>query len=148
MTYDVASVVGGMCGLDESARRLVTPAQLVERFCTAEVAGGLRADPGTSTNAEGMVTSRGFCGCNGARSDDPFVAGFDDGYDFMGNMEAAGWRALASKGDWPLVVYMRWPATTDTKEAIAEYLEADLTVWQFENHEQAKQFFTTLRACP
>lgn len=76
------------------------------------------------------------------------MTGFDDGYDFMGNMQAAGWRPLTSKGDWPLVVYMRWPATTDTKEAIAEYLEGDLTVWQFENHEQAKQFFTTLRNCP
>ncbi len=145
MTYDVASIVGQMAGLDESTHEPVTPAQLVERFCTAEAAQGLVADPGTGTNAEGIITSRGFCGYNGARSADSFVTGFDDGYDFMGNLEAARWRSLTAKGDWPLVVYMRWPAITDTKEAIAEYLEGDLTVWQFENHEQAERFYTTLR---
>jgi hypothetical protein len=145
MTYDVASVVGQIAGLDEATHKPVTPAELVERFCTAEAAQGLVADPGTRTNDQGIIVSSGFCGYNGVRSDDSFVSGFDDGYDFMGNLEAAGWRPLTGKGDWPLAVYMRWRATTDTKGAIAEYVEGDLTVWQFENHEQAKRFYTTLR---
>jgi hypothetical protein len=146
--YDVASIVGRMAGLDESTRTPVTPEQLVAHFCTPAVAQGLIADPGTRTNAKGIIVSRGFCAYNGQRSDDPFVSGFDDGYDFMGNLEASGWRVLAAKGDWPLVVYMRWPASGDTKEAIAEYREGDLTVWQFENHEQAKTFYASLRDCP
>jgi hypothetical protein len=66
----------------------------------------------------------------------------------MGHLQAAGWRSLAAKGDWPHVVYLRWPATADTKEAIAEYCEGDLTIWQFENHEQAKAFYATLSNCP
>ena len=145
--YDAASIVGQMAGLDDSKPKHITPAQLAASFCTA-AAQGLRADPGTTTNPEGIITSRGFCGYNGERSDNPLVCGFDDGYDFMGNLQAAGWRALPSKGDWPYVVYLRWSATADTKEAIAEYCEGDLTVWQFESHQQAKTFYATLHACP
>jgi hypothetical protein len=66
----------------------------------------------------------------------------------MENLQAAGRRVLVAKGDWPYVVYVRWPARGGTKEAIAEYCEGDLTVWQFENHEQAKTFYATLRDCP
>jgi hypothetical protein len=145
--YDAASIVGQMAGLDEPTPRTVTPEQLAARFSTAAGAQELRADPGTSTNAEGVVISRGFCGYNGERSDDSFVSGFDDGYDFLGNLQAVGWRSLAGKGDWPYVVYVRWPARGETKEAIAEYCEGDLTVWQFENHEQATRFYATLRDC-
>jgi hypothetical protein len=146
--YDAASIVGQMAGLDPSTGTPVTPEQLAASFCRPAVAQGLIADPGTRTTPEGTVVSRGFCGYNGQRSDDFLVSGFDDGYDFMGNLESTGWRALAAKGDWPYIVYMRWPATTDTKEAIAEYCEGDLTVWQFENHQQAKTFYATLRDCP
>jgi hypothetical protein len=146
--YDAASIVGQMAGLDQSPGTPVTPEQLAARFCTMAAAQGLRADPGTSTDAKGTVISRGFCGYTGESSDDFLVSGFDDGYDFMGNLEASGWRALASKGDWPYVVYMRWPARADTREAIAEYCEGDLTVWQFETHQQAKALYAALRDCP
>ncbi len=146
--HDAASTVGRQAGLGEpgQAKGRLRPAELVTRFC-GEEARGLRSDPGT-VQESGYKVNRGWCGFNGTRSDDPLISGFDDGYEFMGALAERGWRELPAKGDWPLVVYMAWVDPVSAKRALAEYCEADLTVWEFDTEEAFKRVYATLRDCP
>lgn len=144
MSYDAASVVGQMAGLTEPAKTEVTPAQLIERFCDASLTGDLVAQAGTTTE-NGATVSRGHCGYIGGRGDS-MLTGFDDGYDWMGYLGDRGWKDLPGKGDWPYVVYMAYKSREPY--AIAEYCEADLTVWTFETGEAAQAFYKGLRDCP
>lgn len=123
---------------------LVLPAQLVARFC-GEAARGIRADPGTSTEG-GITTSRGFCGYIGGRGDG-MVTGFDEGYDWMDYLFSRGWRPLAEKGDWPFRIYMLW-RHKGQKTVIAEYVEGDLTIWEFATPELMKTHYAGLSDCP
>lgn len=141
--HDAASVVGQMAGLGEQ-KEPVPPERLIKAFCES-VEPGLVADSGVKQEA-GRTTARGFCGYNGRDVSDPLLSGFDDGYAFMGFLEEHGWRALVAKGDWPYVVYLGYRHRPPW--AIAEYCEADLTVWTFENGEAAQAFYKTLRDCP
>lgn len=163
--HDAASIVGRMAGLgDQEPKPPVTPSQLVQRFCAdtsamrAAAAGDASAaevrerlkdmspDPpvGDRSDAKSLTRYRGFCGYMGGRGD-MMVTGFDDGYTFMGYLGERGWRDLPRKGDWPYVVYLRWPARDDEPETIIEYCEADLTVWQFDNHDAAVAFYNTIK---
>jgi hypothetical protein len=140
--HDMLSAVAG----EQAKLEPLPPEKLIERFCGDE-ARGLRADPGVVTKDDGTRVGTGWCGFNGTRSDDPLVAGFDDGYDFMGALQDRGWNALASKGDWPLVVYLQWRAVAG-EYALVEYCEADITVWVFPNAEAMTAHHKTLRDCP
>lgn len=115
---------------------LVTPERLIARFCD-----------GTETRIKGGARRKGFCGYSGGRGDS-LLTGFDDGYEFMGYLEARGWRAIAEKGDWPYVVYLYWPARDGTSAAICEYCEADFTIWTFDTPGGAQAFYKTLRNAP
>jgi hypothetical protein len=144
--YDAASIVGQIAGLGNSEARQadkVTPDQLIEAFCDGGAAG-LVADAGVKEK-DGIKTARGFCGYRGGRGDS-LAVGFDDGYDFMGYLGERGWRPLASKGDWPYVVYLL--TEHDGSYAIAEYCEADLTVTVLPTKEQTATFYDGLRDAP
>lgn len=134
MGYDGASVVGQMAGRTDN-EETVTPAQLIERFC----------NPAIEVVSEGTTVARGHCGYIGGRGDSMAV-GFDDGYDWMGYLGDRGWHALASKGDWPYVVYLAYRSREPY--AIAEYCEGDLTVWTFETGEAAQALYRSLKDCP
>lgn len=146
MDYDAASIVGKLAGLSEPDRQTpkpVEPSQLVAAFCRDDAAG-LVSKPGTE-EANGIKTSRGWCGFRGGDGDSLKV-GFDDGYDLMGYLGDRGWRALPAKGDWPYVVYMA--RVTGEVYAIAEYCEADLTVWEFPSEASLRAFYSTLKDAP
>jgi hypothetical protein len=143
--HDAASVVGQLAGIGQpTAAAIVTPEQLVARFC-GDVAEGLVAAPGVTTDESGATIARGHCGYIGGRGDS-MVVGFDDGYDWMGYLGERGWRDLAAKGDWPYLVYMAY-VKGDTY-AIAEYCEGDLTVWTFPTAIAATAFYRGLKDCP
>jgi hypothetical protein len=139
--YDAASVVGQQAGRTTPEKK-VTPEDLILRFCT-NVDEGLVASPGVTVERR-KTTARGHCGYMGGRGDS-LVTGFDDGYDWMGYLCDRGWKPLPGKGDWPYVVYLAW---RDGEYAIAEYCEADLTVWRFESAEAAQEHYRGLRDCP
>jgi hypothetical protein len=144
--HDAASNVGRMAGLGNSENRqpaIVTPDQLIEAFC-GDGAAALVADAGV-TEKDGVKTARGWCGYRGGRGDS-LAVGFDDGYDFMGYLEERGWRALASKGDWPYHVYLA--TAQDGVYSVAEYHETDLTVTVLPSEEQARAFYASLPAAP
>jgi hypothetical protein len=138
--YDAASIVGQQAGMD-TPKEPLPPAKLIERF------GGLTPDDphlGTGTarrtaDCQFKVHHAGYCGSGHPQ-------GYDDGYDFMGDLCARGWRDMASKGDWPFVVYVWW--NKDGDYAVAEYCEQDLNVWTFRSVEQARAFVRTLKDCP
>lgn len=145
--HDVTSVVGQMAGLsgDTSGERsLWPPDKLVRRFCGSE-ASGLVARPGTVTE-DGIAKSSGWCGFTGARSDNALVSGFDDGYDFMGAMAQHGWSPISEKGDWPYVVCLKWNGAG--VHALAEYCEADLTIWVCDTPELARSVYDGMRDIP
>jgi hypothetical protein len=110
------------------------------------VPAGLVADAHGFREQDGYEVAKGFCGYNGCNVSDPLVSGFDDGYAFMGALGARGWYALAAKGDWPYVVYLSYRPREPY--AIAEYCEADLTVWKFPDGVAAQAFYKTLRDAP
>lgn len=122
-----ADVAGAVAELGPQAERL-TPEALCERFC---------GSPDSELPAGMTMRRRGFCGWTGQGS-----LGYDDGYYFMEDLTTRGWRPLASKGDWPYVVYMIYPGERPT---IAEYCEADLSVWSFASVADAKAFVGTLK---
>lgn len=164
--HDAASIVGQMLGLgDQSAPtpERVPPSALITRFCadtsamraavadagsTAEAMAKLKdMEPGAAVahrDEAGLTMYRGHCGYSGGRGD-RLATGFDDGYDFMGYLTEHGWRALSSKGNWPYVVWLRWPALDGEPETMIEYCEADLTVHQFDTHEAARAFYAGIR---
>jgi hypothetical protein len=145
--HDAASVAGSMAGLGgEAPPEQVDPAKLIERFCGDE-ARGLAADPGTTERADGVKVSRGWCGYSGNGSHDPIEAGFDEGYDFMGTLRERGWKEMSAKGDWPYVVYMQWLGRPG-EFVIAEYCEADLTIWVFPSAESMRTHYEGLKDCP
>jgi hypothetical protein len=135
--HDAASVVGQMAGLGDELRpppKPVPPGRLIAAFCGNE--------------ANGVAT--GFCGYNGTGGD-TLTSGFDDGYSFLGWLQERGWRSLHAKGDWPYLVYMAWTGPTEGVGevlAIAEYCEADLTVWTFETRDELKAHYASLKDCP
>jgi hypothetical protein len=135
--HDATTVVGQLAGTDGGEQaEPITPERLIGRFCSSPV------------RHEGDAFSKaiGFCGYNGHNVDDAFLSGFDDGYDFMGHLGDRGWQPLHAKGDWPYVVYMAYRAREPY--AIAEYCEADLTVWTFDSGEAAQAFYRELRDAP
>lgn len=132
--HDTASVVAGLASEGERKSPL-TPAQLVKRFCDESLGGDLVAWAGTRREGD-KTTSHGFAGFDGRQ-------GYDDGYDFMGDLMERGWRALPDKGDWPLVVYIAY-VRKGGPFAIAEYCEGDLSVWEFETLEGTKAFYATI----
>ncbi|HEX4732504.1 MAG TPA: hypothetical protein VH299_14635 [Solirubrobacterales bacterium] len=144
--HNAASIVGQAAGLGGSAVPRpdhISPEQLIEAFCN-ESAAGLVADPGVS-ESDGVRTGRGWCGYRGGRGDS-IAVGFDDGYDFLGYLSERGWRPLASKGDWPYVVYM--VAAFDGGYAVAEYCETDLTMTILPTRHQLETFCGELRDAP
>lgn len=163
---DAASIVGRMAGLgaEDPPPAPVPPSALVARFCgdtgammrkaeeagsTAEARDMLKdmspdAPKGARSDAKGYTRFKGFCGYGGGRGD-MLVTGFDDGYSFMGYLGERGWRSLHAKGDWPYVVWMRWPGSDGEPETLIEYCEADLGVWQFDNHEAAVKFYNSIK---
>jgi hypothetical protein len=143
--YDAAAVAAQLAGMSEpSTQQLVTPGQLIERFCNPSLSGDLVAEAGTTETPDGAV-SRGHCGYIGGRGDSMAV-GFDDGYDFMGYLSDRGWGPLPAKGDWPYVVYLAYKPREPY--AIVEYCEADLTVWRFKTGKEAQAFYKSLKDAP
>jgi hypothetical protein len=140
-----ADNVARLAGLTEP-QTPVPPSVLIARFCTpGPQLEGLVSRAGTSVE-DGITVSRGYCGYLGGRGD-YLTTGFDDGYCFMSYLGDRGWLDLPAKGDWPYVVYLRWPADEE-REALCEYCEADLTVWQFDTHAAAAAFYAGLRDAP
>jgi len=133
--HDAASVVAGMAGLtaDRPPAEKFTPQQLVQRFC------------GQPESQDGTTTYLGSCAYMGGTGSGIEV-GFDEGYEFMGCLQERGWSPLASKGDWPYVIHMRWGGAG--VHAIATYVEGDLTVKVFASHIPAKAYFDSLEDCP
>ena len=142
--HDYASLAGQLAGTSAGAMETVTPERLIARFCDASLSGDLVAEAGTADQPYGTV-SRGHCGYIGGRGDS-IAVGFDDGYDFMGYLGERGWSPLPAKGDWPYVVYLAYKARAPY--AIAEYCEADLTVWTFKTGEDAQAFYKSLSDAP
>lgn len=140
--YDAASIVGQLSGLEAqpATRVLVPPSELAERFCT---------DGWKPWRERGVEVTSGFCGVV-SMDRDPMRGGFDEGYSWMGFLSGKGWRPLAAKGDWPYVVYMLWPAREGDQEqaAIAEYCEADLTIWRCADPLALHSLYDGLRAAP
>lgn len=137
--HDAASVVGAMSGLGSTGRgqgdKPVSPTDLAGRFCTERQ---------PEVDAErGITTYKGWCGYTGARGTDPMRVGFDDGYDFLGGMADRGWTPISEKGSWPLVVFMRWGRNGEN--AIAEYCEADVTIYVYDSEAAMRQHYTELR---
>lgn len=165
--HDAASNVARLAGLGE-AKAPIPPSALIARFCAdttaiqravdtaanmteaREAASRIDVGPAVAKRNEGrgFTQYHGFCGYSGGRGDDPMVTGFDDGYTFMGHLGEHGWRDLPAKGDWPYVVWMRWPASDDEPETLAEYCEADLSVWQFDSHDAARRFYASINDAP
>jgi hypothetical protein len=142
--YDANSLAAQLAGMTEPAKELVTPEQLIERFCDPSLSGDLVAEAGTAERPHGTV-SRRHCGYAGGRGDS-IVVGFDDGYDSIGYLGDRGWEPLPAKGDWPYVVYLAYKPREPY--AIAEYCEADLTVWTFTTGEAAHAFYRSLKDAP
>jgi hypothetical protein len=136
--HDSASIAALLAGLTADQEEPLGPEALARLYCDG-CPHELVADPGRSEREDGTRVARGFCGFNGS-------FGYDDGYSFMGDLEARGWRPLPSKGDWPYLVYMAW--VQGGVIAIAEYCEADLTVWVFADQAAASAHLRTLRDCP
>jgi hypothetical protein len=64
----------------------------------------------------------GPCGFDGRR-------GYDDGYDWMEALEAAGWLTIGTLGEMPFSIYLNWPALpADPRHAIAHYSEGTLSL--------------------
>ncbi len=118
----------------------ITPEQLIEQFCD-DRACGLRPDPGTTEQENGMRVSRGWCGYIGGRGD-YLTVGFDDGYSFMDYLAERGWVPVHDRGTWPYVVYCVW--CSGDLRAIVEYCEGDLTLWEFPDEAKAREFADTL----
>lgn len=143
--HDALSVAGQIAGMGEKLEPW-PPEKLIEAFCT-DVPEGYVADAG-ERREPGYVRHRGFCGYTGS-SGGPLASGFDDGYDWMGHLTDHGWRPLPNKGDWPYVVYMHWRRSPEQPQfAIAEYCEADLNVWLFDDVKAMKKLYGELRDCP
>lgn len=140
----------GVVGLSASP---LPPEALIEAYCQTPPGEHFAARYGTKTIENDVERSTGFCGflgyldVEGAR----VAYGFDDGYSFIGALEEGGWKALASKGDWPYLVYMLWRPTADSDRfAIAEYCEGDLTVWVFGHmagDRGLQEFYRSLKEC-
>jgi hypothetical protein len=124
--------IAGMAGMTDQ-KQPFPPATLVSRFCQSVETDNLQHGA--------VLQGRGFCGWTGQGS-----LGYDDGYYFMGDLEERGWRAIASRGDWPYVVYCWW--AKDGEYAVCEYCEADFSIWVFNDIEKARAFVKTLRECP
>jgi hypothetical protein len=147
--YDAAAIVGQFAGLDDKeTSAALTPSTLIKRFCGTEVSAVYSQShaPQRDEALDAMV-SRGFCGYIGGLGE-PLDTGFGDGWEFMGYLQSRGWRPLPTKGDWPYLAYLHWPARDGEPEAIISYCEADLTVWQFTSHEAANVFYRSLEAAP
>jgi hypothetical protein len=144
-SHDAASVAMQLADVSTGpAQEPVTPERLVEWFCDPSLSGDLVANAGTTDRPDGTV-SRGHCGYVGGRGDS-MVVGFDDGYDFMGYLGERGWQPLPAKSDWPYVVYLAY--TPREPYAIAQYCEADLTVWTFTTGEAAQAFYKAIEDVP
>lgn len=140
--HDAASVAAALAGLTEPGKEApLPPERLAEAFCD-RASDGIWS--GSAQKAPRGKTYQGFCGFNGSRGGS-LTTGFDDGYDFMGYLQDHGWRPMPGKGDWPYVVVLLWPAE---RRAIAQYCEADLTLWVFEAPEDAKALYAELRDAP
>lgn len=141
-TYDAASIVGQAAGLERTDPQApITAAQLVKRFCSgadAEYLGRPASSRRRDDDARADI-AEGFCGYVGGHGDN-LITGYDDGYTFMGHLSAHGWRPLADLGDWPYVVYLFRNGQNDERPTLARYLEADLTVWEFDDLQAAKAF--------
>lgn len=145
--HDAASNVGRLAGLTEASTP-VPPSALIARFCGDAAAAGMTHAHGLRRDDKhNAMKARGFCGFMGGRGDS-LVTGFDDGYDFMGFLGDRGWRDLPAKGDWPYVVWMRWPASKDEPDTLIEYCEADLSVWQFDARDAAQAFYKAIKDAP
>ena len=145
-SYDAASVVARLASLipDAPASEFVTPEQLVSHFCLTVLEPCSRSHGWQPLKGRpGTRRATGFCGFSGGRSDQ-LETGFDDGYDYMGYLDERGWRALDGIGDWPYNVWLFWPARDGQPTALAQYIEGDLTVWQFETLEDAQAFLGSL----
>lgn len=75
--------------------------------------------------------------------------GEGDGYDWMGEAEAAGWVAIGGwgrdgwdLGDWPYVIILTCVARVPCEEVtrnvygVASYCEGDVERWAFDTHEE------------
>lgn len=113
--------------------KLVTPELLARRFGTE----GSRRD-----DAARMTVHTGFCGLLVIGARDRMISGFDDGYDFMGYLEERGWHALASKGNWPYVVYLTYQPREPY--AVASYCECDFTLYVYDDAAAAIAHIKTL----
>ena len=120
-----------------SGRILVTPDDLIERFCHPADVGSLA----TPTLRDGVLTCQGFCGYEGGHGDS-LVVGFDEGYDFIDYLAARGWTPLHDKGDWPFQAYLAFDA--DGVRALVGYTEGDLTISQFDNEDHFKKFLNSI----
>lgn len=113
----------------------IAPEALAAQFC-----GDWREE------ADGTRTASGFCGFTGGRGHGfDGHCGYDDGYEWMSDLLGRGWRPLPEKGDWPYLVYLSWPSAPGGRPAIAEYCEADLTIWTFPDVAAAKLHYRGLK---
>lgn len=145
-TYDAASIVGQAAGLDGGQPRpTITATQLVARFCSGADAEYL-GRPACSTRRDTELRAdiaEGFCGYVGGRGD-LLASGFDDGYTFMGHLTAHGWRPIHEAGEWPFVIYLYRKGGDDERPTLIRYVEADLTVWQFDDIASVKTFLAQI----
>lgn len=133
-----ADVVGSIALLYDELAPRVTPDALVEAFC-----------PRVEGDSE-VTTASGFCGFTGGKGHGfEGGVGYDDGYDFLADLTAPGrgWAPVPEKGDWPYVVVIAYPAKPPDVPALAQYCEADLTVWRGPAL-ALKAIYRDLRDCP
>lgn len=87
----------------------------------------------TEQTREDSRVYSGPCGFDGRR-------GYDDGYDWMAALEAAGWRTIDTLGEMPFSIYFDWRALpADPRHAIAHYCEGDLSIEVFTDRAAAER---------
>jgi len=123
---DVVAALAGLGGQPAADGAPVTPQALIDLYCQRGMQSGWRSE-----RRESSMFNAGFCGFDGRR-------GYDDGHGLIENLAAGGWRPLPELGDWPLMVFLLWPArSSDARFAIAHYCEGDLAIEVFDGKHAA-----------
>jgi hypothetical protein len=116
-------MAGILAGIAEHANTdggPLTPQALIDTYCQP----GMESSWRTKETPQSKFHA-GFCGYDGQR-------GFDDGYDWLNELEESGWHAEHLTGKWPYVAQMIWAALpADSRYAIAHYCEGDFAIEVF-----------------
>ena len=131
---DLVAAVAGIAPQPPAAGGPLTPQALIDTYCQPGMQSGWR-----SARRSRSIFNAGSCGYDGRR-------GFDDGYEWIAELAASGWRPLPALGDWPFIAYMLWRAwPSDPRWAVAHYCEGDLAIEVFDDKQAASDGLQQLR---